>query len=156
MVGIVATGIFLAGWERARRREAVAAERRRAGENLELQRKTQQAELAALEERSRISREIHDGIAQSIYMLSLQLETCVDLADKNSQGLSERLKQLVGLSKESLLEVRHYIFDLKPYLAGEKGLGKCIQACRSISGVGELGFYQRRCRTTSPGQRKGL
>ena len=32
-------------------------------------------ELAAQEERSRIAREIHNGIAQSIYMLSLHLET---------------------------------------------------------------------------------
>jgi signal transduction histidine kinase len=71
MVGIVATGTLLVGWERARRREAVAAERSRSEENLELQRKTQEAELAALEERSRIAREIHDGVAQSIYMLSL-------------------------------------------------------------------------------------
>ena len=39
MVGIVAAGILLAGWERGRRREAVAAERDRAQENLELQRK---------------------------------------------------------------------------------------------------------------------
>ena len=120
MVGIVATGTLLVGWERARRREAVFAERSRSEENLELQRKTQEAELAALEERSRIAREIHDGVAQSIYMLSLQLETFADLTDKEQPETGERLRQLVALSKQSLLDVRHYVFDLKPFLSGRK------------------------------------
>ncbi len=135
MAGIVVAGTLITSWERTRRREAVAAERERADENLELQRKAQLAELAAVEERSRIAREIHDGIAQSIYMLSLNLETCADMAEPQSkpvednqhQKLRERLGNLVELSKETLLEVRHYIFDLKPYLAGEKGMVSMVE-----------------------------
>ena len=88
-----------------------------------------------MEESSRIAREIHDGIAQSIYMLSLNLETCADMAkpqsepvaDNQRQQLRERLGNLVELSKETLLEVRHYIFDLKPYLAGEKGMVSMVE-----------------------------
>ena len=126
MLGIVVAGTLITGWERARRREAVEAERQRAEENLELQRKTQVAEVAAVEERSRIAREIHDGIAQSIYMLSLNLETCAELA-KQRQSLKDRLADLVDMSKETLLEVRHYIFDLKPYLAGEMGMVSMVE-----------------------------
>ena len=80
-----------------------------------------------MEERGRIAREIHDGIAQSIYMLSLQLETSADLARQQRDGLKERLDGLVNLSKETLLEVRHYIFDFKPYLAGDKGLVSMVE-----------------------------
>ena len=127
MVSIVAAGALITGWERRRRQEAVAAERRRAEENLELQRVAQRAGMAALEERSRIAREIHDGIAQSIYMLSLQLETSAELARQQRQDLTQRLDGLVDLSKETLLEVRHYIFDLKPYLAGEKGIVSVVE-----------------------------
>ena len=127
MVGIVVAGTLITGWERNRRREAVAAERQRSEENLELQRKAQHAELAAVEERSRIAREIHDGIAQSIYMLSLHLETCADLAKQQRPDLNERLEKSVDLSKETLLELRHYIFDLKPYLAGEKGVASMVE-----------------------------
>ncbi len=97
MLGMVAAGTLISGWERTRRREAVAAERERSEENLQLQRKAQASELAALEERSRISREIHDGIAQSIYMLSLNLETSADLIAQERQDLKERLAKLVGL-----------------------------------------------------------
>ena len=126
MAALVVAGTLILGWERSLRREAVAAERQRSEENLQLQRKAQEAELAAMEERSRISREIHDGIAQSIYMLSLNLETCADLA-KQRETLTERLGNLVEMSKETLLEVRHYIFDLKPYLAGEKGMASMVE-----------------------------
>ena len=116
----------------------MAAERQRSEENLELQKKAQQAELAAVEERGRISREIHDGIAQSIYMLSLNLETCADLA-KQREKLKERLDTLVDMSKETLLEVRHYIFDLKPYLAGDKGMASMVEnqvrEFKMVSGV---------------------
>jgi signal transduction histidine kinase len=81
-----------------------------------------QVELAAQEERGRIAREIHDGIAQSIYALSLSLETCADLAEREKGPLREQLAKLVPLAKSTLLETRHYIYDLKPLLSGEGSL----------------------------------
>ncbi len=127
MAGIVAAGGMITRWERARRREAVAAERQRAEENLQLQSRTQQAELAAVEQRSRIAREIHDGIAQSIYMLSISLEACVEMASRGQQGLQERLQSLVHISRQALLETRHYIFDLKPLLDGNRSVTQVLE-----------------------------
>lgn len=94
---------------------------------------------AALEERSRIAREIHDGIAQRIFMLTLNLETCAELARRaidpenvsNLQRIADlggRLETLMQMSKEALLEVRHYIFDVKPLLEGDETL------CESLRG----------------------
>jgi signal transduction histidine kinase len=98
----------------------------------------QKEELAAQEERSRIAREIHDGIAQSIYMLSLNLEKAAEVA-RDDAKLGQRLGGLVGLAKEALLEVRHYIFDLKPLLAGDAGLAGTIRAqMREFSAVSGL------------------
>jgi signal transduction histidine kinase len=127
MLGIVAAGVLINGWERKRRREAVAAEQQQAAANLELQKRAQQAELAALEERHRIAREIHDGIAQSIYMLSISLEACVELASRGQNGLQERLKSLVQISKQALLDTRHYIFDLKPMLEGNRPITEMVE-----------------------------
>jgi signal transduction histidine kinase len=110
--------------------------RRALEENVRLQKERE--ELAALEERSRIAREIHDGIAQSIYMLSLNLEKAADVASED-QKLGPRLKGLVALAKEALLEVRHYIFDLKPLLSGDAGLTSTIQGqIREFSTVSGL------------------
>ncbi len=98
----------------------------------------QKEELAAQEERSRIAREIHDGIAQSIYMLSLNLEKAAEVA-RDDERLGQRLGGLVGLAKEALLEVRHYIFDLKPLLAGDASLAGTIRAqMREFSAVSGL------------------
>ncbi len=98
----------------------------------------QKEELAAQEERSRIAREIHDGIAQSIYMLSLNLEKAAEIA-RDDERLGQRLGGLVGLAKEALLEVRHYIFDLKPLLAGDVSLAGTIRAqMREFSAVSGL------------------
>lgn len=127
MLGIVAAGALINGWERRRRREAVAAEREQAAKNLELQKRAQQAELAALEERSRIAREIHDGIAQSIYMLNISLEACVELAARGQENLRDRLQSLVQISKQALLDTRHYIFDLKPLLEGERSVTHMVE-----------------------------
>jgi len=98
-----------------------------------------QAELAAREERTRIAREIHDGIAQAMYALSLNLETCADLAERDKNPLRERLRELVPLARQTLLETRHYIHDLGPLLSGERGLaelaGNLVTEFASIAGV---------------------
>jgi signal transduction histidine kinase len=85
------------------------------------------AELAAESERIRIAREIHDGIAQMVYMLSLSLETAVDRVGTNPEEQRQRLKDLTGLAKNALWEVRQYIFDLRPLLSGDEGLVGAMQ-----------------------------
>jgi signal transduction histidine kinase len=96
----------------------------------------QAADLAAAAERGRIAREIHDGIAQLIYMLSLSSETCVALlkriADTSSEEalmlapVAERLDKLVTISKQALWETRHYMFTLKPLMSGSTTLTQML------------------------------
>lgn len=92
--------------------------------------------LAAQEERARIAREIHDGVAQSIYMLSLNLDKLTEDADQSTKS---KLRRLSVLAKECLLEVRQYIFDLRPLLSGEAELGEALRSqireFQAISGL---------------------
>ena len=115
------------------------AERARVEENLELQRRARDAELAAQKERERIARDIHDGIAQSIYALSLNLETCADIPEKEHGILRERLRRLVPLAQKTLLETRHYIYNFKPFLSGERDLKSMaenqVQEFQNVSGT---------------------
>lgn len=85
------------------------------------------AELAAEGERGRIAREIHDGIAQMVYMLSLSLETAVDRVGSDPDEQRQRLQDLTALAKNALWEVRQYIFDLRPLLSGDEGLVGALQ-----------------------------
>lgn len=85
------------------------------------------AELAAEGERGRIAREIHDGIAQMVYMLSLSLETAIDRVGGDPGEQRQRLQDLTALAKHALWEVRQYIFDLRPLLSGDEGLVGAVQ-----------------------------
>lgn len=96
----------------------------------------QAADLATAAERGRIAREIHDGIAQLIYMLSLNSETCAALlqriADTSTEEsyllapVAERLDKLVTISKQALWETRHYMFTLKPLISGTTTLTQML------------------------------
>ncbi len=96
----------------------------------------QMIELAAVAERARIAREIHDGIAQLIYMLSLNTETCATQAHRIAEAsdedtelllpLATRLDTLVTLSKQALWETRTYMFNLKPLLSGTMTLAQML------------------------------
>ena len=86
-------------------------------QNVNLMRR--QMEVAADAERARIAHEIHDGVAQIMYALNLGLENCARLAQRGEHSkLNESLTNLVPLSRQTLLEIRHYIYDLTPLLSG--------------------------------------
>ena len=122
MFGVVIAANLMTRIERERRIAAVEAERERAAENLELQRRAMTAEIAVTRERGRIAREIHDGIAQEVYMLGLGLETALELADRDPAAVKERLSSLLPVAKQTLLHTRNYLYDLKPLFDGEEGL----------------------------------
>lgn len=83
--------------------------------------------LAAQAERARLAREIHDGIAQSLFMLTLNLEACAELVERDPQRLRGRLATLIDLSRQTLWQTRHYVHDLKPLLADEQSLTAVVQ-----------------------------
>ena len=112
----------------------------------------QAADLAAAAERGRIAREIHDGIAQLIYMLNLSGETCVALLKRVSDTsteealmlapVAERLDKLVTLSKQALWETRHYLFTLKPLMRGSTTLTQMlINQLREFEAISGLSVH---------------
>ncbi|HAG98482.1 MAG TPA: hypothetical protein DCL75_06400 [Ktedonobacter sp.] len=98
----------------------------------------QSKELAALAERGRIAREIHDGVAQLVYMLSLNAETSAAQAHRIAEAsedeedkevlipLAQRLDSLVTISKQALWETRQYMFTLKPLISGNMTLTQML------------------------------
>ncbi len=109
----------------------------------------QSSQLVAAAERGRIAREIHDGIAQLTYMLSLQAETCqthaeriVEASEEDSEliaPLAERLGKLVKISKQALWETRNYMFSLKPLMSGNTTLAQMIgNQIREFEAISDL------------------
>ena len=79
------------------------------------------------EERKRIAREIHDGPAQSLVSLSLEMEICKKYLQMGNYGkVAEYLRDLDENVKAATKEIRTVIYDLKPsYL--EDGLLKALR-----------------------------
>ncbi|HBF36421.1 MAG TPA: histidine kinase [Firmicutes bacterium] len=79
------------------------------------------------EERNRIAREIHDGLAQSVTNLSLKVEICKEhLQRGNLEKVREILNGLNENIRASVQETRTIIYDIKPpYL--DDGLIKALE-----------------------------
>lgn len=77
--------------------------------------------LAQEDERKRISREIHDGPAQSLANLTMRIDFCLDNID--DRGLLEQeLQDFKSSIIRSLRDIRRFIFDLRPMALDDLGL----------------------------------
>ena len=96
------------------RHAAIAVENARLHERL--------GQLAVVEERERIGRELHDGIIQSIYAVSLGLEDAVDVAAGDSEVMRARVDRAIDALHATIRDLRNYIFGLRPELLVQAGL----------------------------------
>ncbi len=71
-------------------------------------------ELAISEERSRIAREIHDGIAQSLAFTALKLDLAGKLVERDPARVRSELETARETLREQIREVRRSIFALRP------------------------------------------
>jgi two-component system sensor histidine kinase DegS len=74
------------------------------------------------EERRKISRQIHDGPAQSLSNFILQTEIALRLFDSDSEKAREELSSLKAAAATTFSQVRDYIFDLRPMMLDDLGL----------------------------------
>jgi two-component system, NarL family, sensor histidine kinase DevS len=82
--------------------------------------------LAALEERERISKDLHDGIIQSIYATGLALEDGIQLVEEDKDKAKQRLEQTIEDLNDVIKDVRNYIFNLRPEVLHGKGIGQAL------------------------------
>jgi len=75
---------------------------------------------AALQERERISQDLHDGILQSLYAAGLGLETCKLLIAQQPERIADNLivtlDQAIGQLNYVMGEVRNFIMGLESHL----------------------------------------
>jgi len=78
-------------------------------------------------ERDRIAREMHDGVVQSLFSISLGLELCKKQIHRDPAGVAERLDDLQAHLNTSMTELRRFIYDLRPMKLTELGLVDAIE-----------------------------
>jgi signal transduction histidine kinase len=99
----------------------------------------QAQEIAALEERNRLARELHDSVSQALYGIALGTQSARKMLDNNSPRLGETLDYILTLAAAGMTEMRALIFELRPESLETEGivvalakLGASIQARHGI------------------------
>jgi len=88
----------------------------------------EQEKTIILEERNRIAREIHDGVAQSLAGAVMKLETAERKYSKMPDDSLRLIKESKEKLRQSLKEVRESIYALRPYPTERIGLQAAIAA----------------------------
>jgi signal transduction histidine kinase len=78
--------------------------------------------LAVVDERDRISRELHDSIIQSIYAVTLSLDDVAELAREAPAEAAERVDEAIDALHGVIRDIRNFIFGLRPFLLDSGGL----------------------------------
>jgi PAS domain S-box-containing protein len=103
--------------------KAVANQAAIALENAELYQQAKQ--LAIVEERQRIARDLHDSVNQVLYGISLSVNTALSLLELQPQPderLVKNLEEVLTLTEAGLDEMRSLIFELRPESLATEGL----------------------------------
>lgn len=103
--------------------EAIESARRRAHE----ERAAYELERAIADERARIARDIHDGIAQSLAFARMRVDLWQDWITQDPTRLHDELHAYKGTLREQIRDLRRAIFALRPILFDELGFAGGLQ-----------------------------
>lgn len=96
-------------------------------ENARLYKQAQQ--LAVVEERNRLARELHDSVTQALYGITLHAEAAFrQLKARKTSLVNEQLTELRKTAQDALREMRLLIFELRPSVVEMQGLVQALQA----------------------------
>lgn len=87
----------------------------------------QARELALLQERDRIAKELHDGIIQTIYAVGLNLDYCRLTLRENPDDVETRLGDATAGLNRAISDIRNYILDLTHRVGGVVGLREAAE-----------------------------
>ncbi len=74
----------------------------------------QEQALAAIQERQRLARELHDAVSQTLFSASMIAEALPRQWDRNPEKTRQRLEQLHQLTRGALAEMRTLLLELRP------------------------------------------
>jgi signal transduction histidine kinase len=99
----------------------------------------QSRQFAALEERQRIARDLHDSVTQTLFSLTLTAQAARTTFETKGTGVLPLLEMVQELATGALAEMRALIFELRPGSLHEAGLAAAIErfvdAFKSRTGI---------------------
>jgi len=79
-------------------------------------------ELSVVEERTRLARELHDSVSQTLFSISLVAEAAATLVDRDAAKAKTQLEGLREMARAATQEMRSLIFELRPADLDAEGL----------------------------------
>jgi two-component system sensor histidine kinase DegS len=83
-------------------------------------------------ERQRLSRQMHDGPAQTLSNFILQTEIAMRLFDVDQEKAKDELSNLKAAASTAFQQVRDFIFDLRPMMLDDLGLGPTFKKYEDV------------------------
>ncbi|MDP8924164.1 MAG: GAF domain-containing sensor histidine kinase, partial [Chloroflexota bacterium] len=100
----------------------------------------QARELALLQERDRIAKELHDGIIQTIYAVGLNLDYCRLALRESPEEVEARLGDAAAGLNRAIADIRNYILDLTHRIGSELSLRDAAEGlAREYGRAGTVG-----------------
>jgi len=119
--------LFLYGIMRtSRERARLIGELESAQKNLELARQ-RDTELATLQERERLARDLHDNLGHALVAISVQLEAIQRLYKVDAERASAQVDELKTLTRASMDDLRRSLAGLRTPGLGERKLSEALQ-----------------------------
>ena len=84
--------------------------------------------LAVVEDRDRISQDLHDGIIQSLYGVALALEDVPEIMADDPDDAARRLDRSIDSIHQTIRDIRNFILGLQPELLDEADVADGIRA----------------------------
>ena len=97
-------------------------------------------QIAVMQERNHLARDLHDSVTQSLYGTTLYAEVASQLLKSGElEKAGENLQELKGMALDALAEMRLLIYELRPSVFEQEGLIAAIQT-RLDAVEGRLGL----------------
>jgi signal transduction histidine kinase len=122
--GLSALGAFLVSQQRMRKRIR-GLEERLVERSTKLHAFAVEVIRAEEDQRSRIARELHDGLGQMMTAVNIELQV---LRDAAPEEVRTRVDDVRALSAQVMAEMRRIAQDLRPAILDEMGLGEAVRA----------------------------
>lgn len=89
----------------------------------------QAEQLAVLEERQRLARELHDSVTQALYSVTLYADAArMAFAAEKWDALQKNLQEVRNMAREAMYDMRLLVFELRPFMLESEGLVSALRA----------------------------
>lgn len=95
-------------------------------EHVRLQHQSEQ--VAVLEERQRLARDLHDSVTQALYSVNLYADAGLLAFSRNQwQALEKNLQEVRNMAREAMYDMRLLVFELRPLMLEKEGLVSALR-----------------------------